>query len=59
VQGAQTSVAQRTTVKTQISAGIAAWRDGWSLDELAKRADRALHAAKASGRNCIMVAESD
>ena len=59
VQKAQTSVAQRTTVKVRISAGIAAWRDIWSLDELERRAEQALRAAKASGGNCIMVVEAD
>ena len=59
VQRAQTSVAQRTTVKVRISAGIAAWREGWSLDDLASHADLALRRAKSGGRNCVMVAEDD
>ena len=59
VEATQTSVAQRTTVKVQISAGIAAWRAAWSLDDLIHNAERALTRAKSSGRNCVMVAESD
>jgi diguanylate cyclase (GGDEF)-like protein len=58
VQKMQTSVAQRTTVKVQVSAGIAAWRDGWSLEDLVEHADEALVRAKSGGGNCVMVAES-
>jgi diguanylate cyclase (GGDEF)-like protein len=57
VQKTQTSVAQRTTVKVQISAGIAAWRDEWSLEDLVAHAGEALHRAKADGGNRVMVAE--
>ncbi len=53
----QTSVAQRTTVKVRVSAGIAEWREGWSLDDLAACADRALQLAKASGRDCVMAGD--
>jgi diguanylate cyclase (GGDEF)-like protein len=59
VQRTQTAVAQRTTVKVQVSAGIAQWREGLSLDDLANDADEALRRAKALGRNCVMVAEGD
>jgi diguanylate cyclase (GGDEF)-like protein len=58
VQKTQTSVAQRTTVKVRMSAGICAWRDGWSLEDLVQHAGEALCRAKTGGGNCVMVAES-
>lgn len=51
----ETAVAARTTVKVTVSAGIAPWRNGWSLDDLIQHADEALYRAKAGGRNCIML----
>jgi diguanylate cyclase (GGDEF)-like protein len=53
----QTSIAQRTTIRVSVSIGVAQWREGWSLDELMQAAERALHAAKQGGRNCIVAAE--
>jgi diguanylate cyclase (GGDEF)-like protein len=38
-----------------ISGGVATFPyDGGTVEEIIKRADEALYAAKASGRNCIM-----
>lgn len=54
VEASQTAVAQRTTVKVRISAGIAAWREGWSLEELTGCARNALEQAQASGSNCVV-----
>jgi len=55
MQLTETSVAARTTVKVTVSAGIAQWRDGWSLDDLIQHADEALYRAKSGGRNCVML----
>ncbi len=37
-----------------ISLGVATYRDGESLVKLIRRADKALYAAKAGGRNCVV-----
>jgi len=55
MQQTETAVAARTTVKVTVSAGIASWRDGWSLDDLIQHADEALYRAKSGGRNCVML----
>ncbi|MBE9610723.1 GGDEF domain-containing protein [Chitinilyticum piscinae] len=36
-----------------VSAGLAQWQPGETLDQLFVRADRAMYAAKAAGRNCV------
>jgi diguanylate cyclase (GGDEF)-like protein len=40
-------------VRPTISVGIATWMKGEGVDALLDRADRALYAAKAAGRNCV------
>jgi diguanylate cyclase (GGDEF)-like protein len=39
-----------------ISAGVAEWKPGETLVQVLNRADTALHAAKAEGRNCVRAA---
>jgi diguanylate cyclase (GGDEF)-like protein len=41
----------------QVSAGVAALREGGTLDSLLQRADRALYMAKDKGRNRVEVAD--
>jgi PleD family two-component response regulator len=36
-----------------VSVSCAQWRDGEALDELARRADDAMYAAKRAGRNQV------
>jgi diguanylate cyclase (GGDEF)-like protein len=38
-----------------ISGGAAAWRDGWSLEDLVQGAEKALAGAKQGGRNKVMI----
>ncbi len=51
---------ENATVQFGVGIGIAiAPNDGSQTDELLKRADRALHRAKAAGRSCVRFFESD
>jgi diguanylate cyclase (GGDEF)-like protein len=44
------------TSRPAFSAGVATWMEGDTSHELLKRADRALYAAKAAGKDCTVVA---
>ena len=46
-------------VRVTVSAGIAAIRPGETPEALLERADAALYAAKAAGRNCVRVSEDE
>ena len=41
------------------SFGVSKWQDGESVDEMLRRADMALYAAKEKGRNCVVYADDD
>lgn len=43
-------------VQVTISMGLAQWQDGDSLDDILRRADKALYEAKDNGRNQVMIA---
>jgi diguanylate cyclase (GGDEF)-like protein len=43
------------TSRPAFSAGVATWMEGDTSHELLKRADRALYAAKAAGKDCTVV----
>ena len=44
------------SVRPTISIGVATWSSVDGVDGLLERADRALYAAKAAGRNCVRTA---
>jgi diguanylate cyclase (GGDEF)-like protein len=52
VATSQVEVADDETVSVTVTVGVAAW-DGESVDDLVKRADAALYAGKAAGRNRV------
>jgi diguanylate cyclase len=43
-----------TAVSISVSAGLASFTEGDDIDEVFKRADKALYSAKESGRNCCL-----
>lgn len=47
-------VSSRGRVMITLSAGVAQWQTGMSLDQLVSTADGSLYAAKQAGRNCVM-----
>lgn len=49
---------QGLEVPVTISLGVAAAHEGEAVDELVARADKALYAAKAAGRNCVIVSDT-
>jgi diguanylate cyclase (GGDEF)-like protein len=52
----QIEVPGRDGLKPSASIGVATWAVGETMDALLERADRALYAAKAAGRNCVRTA---
>ncbi len=48
-----------TSVDITVSAGIATFREGDTIENVFKRADKALYDAKEKGRNCYVSADSD
>lgn len=42
-----------------VSVGLSAWQPGDSRDDLVRRADQALYEAKAAGRNCARIRQSN
>jgi len=49
---------QGLEIQTSISLGIAAAHSGETADSVLARADKALYAAKAAGRNCVIIADA-
>jgi PleD family two-component response regulator len=43
-------------LRTQFSAGITEYRPAEAIEQTIERADKALYKAKASGRNCTVLA---
>lgn len=48
---------KRVELTVTVSAGVVSRRPGESLERLLRRADEALYAAKAAGRNCVVTGE--
>ncbi len=56
VEAASIALDDGRSLTITVSGGAAAWREGWSLDELVQAAARARDAAKQGGRNRVVVA---
>lgn len=56
--GAGTCFGAQEMLCVTVSIGVATWREGESVGQLLKRADKALYQAKANGRNCVVHADA-
>lgn len=56
MEGATIALDDGRSLTITFSGGVAAWREGWSLEDLVQAADKALYAAKQGGRNRVVIA---
>ena len=57
VEGMVITVGDGSAIRFTISAGVAQWKEGESVEQLIARADAALYEAKAAGRNRVVSAD--